>query len=174
MMSSKRMARCGLIAALYTTLCMVLAPVSFGAVQVRLAEALCLLPVFGADYILGVTLGCFVSNLLGVSMGTTVALDILFGTLATFFACVFTWLLRHFRIFGLALPAAIPPVLFNAVIIGLEISFFFPDGAITLPLILLNMFSIGLGEVISCCLLGTALVRLIERNRRLSVLFREG
>ena len=170
----RRVVRSGLIAALYTALCLAMAPLSFGPVQIRFAEALCLLPVFGTEYIVAVTLGCFLSNLLGLSMGTTIAADVLFGTAATLLACLFTRLLRRVRLGGLAIPAALPPVLFNAVIIGLEISFLFTDGAVTGPIILFNMFSVGLGEVISCCILGVALVHLIEHNRRLSDLFMEG
>lgn len=169
-----RIVRCGLVAALYTVLCLVLAPISFGALQVRISEALCLLPVFGADYIIGVTLGCLLANMLGAAMGTTVALDIVFGTLATLLACIFTYLLRNVRTFGLTLLASVPPVLFNAIIIGLEISFFFTNGAITGPVILFNMVSVGIGEIISCCVLGVILVRLIERTPRLHAMFTEG
>ena len=50
---------------LYVVLCLALQPLSYGAVQVRVAEALCLLPVFGPESILGVVLGCFLANLLG-------------------------------------------------------------------------------------------------------------
>ena len=63
--SVRKLVRCGVVAAIYVVLCMVLQPFSYGAVQVRVAEALCLLPVFGAEYIAGVVLGCFLSNLLG-------------------------------------------------------------------------------------------------------------
>ena len=54
--SVRKLVRCGLVAALYVVLCMALQPFSYGAVQVRVAEALCLLPVFGAEYIVGVLL----------------------------------------------------------------------------------------------------------------------
>lgn len=172
--SAIRIVRCGLVAALYTVLCLVLAPISFGAMQVRISEALCLLPVFGADYIIGVTLGCLLSNMLGVAMGTTVVLDIVFGTLATLLACICTYFLRSVRTFGLTLPASIPPVIFNAVIIGLEISFLFTNGTVTAPIILFNMVTVGLGEIISCCILGVILVRLIERTPRLHAMFTEG
>mgnify|MGYP003247636342 CR=1 FL=1 len=50
-LSVRKLARCGMVAALYVVLCMALQPFSYGAVQVRVAEALCLLPVFGAEYI---------------------------------------------------------------------------------------------------------------------------
>ena len=111
---------------------------------------------------------------MGLSLGTTIAADVLFGTAATLMACLVTRFLRGVRIRGLAIPASIPPVLFNAVIIGLEISFLFTDGAVTGPVIALNMLTVGLGEVISCCILGVALVHLIEHNSRLSRLFMEG
>ena len=60
--SVRKLVRCGVVAAIYVVLCMALQPLSYGAVQVRVAEALCLLPVFGAEYIAGVVLGCFLAN----------------------------------------------------------------------------------------------------------------
>lgn len=169
-----RLVRCALIAAVYVALCLVLQPFSYGAIQVRVAEMLCLLPVFGAEYIVGVTLGCFLANLLGVSLGTTVAVDIVFGTLATLLACLCTYRLRRIRIRGLALPASLPPVVFNAVIVGAEITIFFTDGGFVWPVFCFNMLTVGLGEVISCCILGVALVKLIETNPRLKATFTEG
>ena len=82
----RKLARCAVVAALYVVLCMALQPFSYGAVQVRVAEALCLLPVFGAEYIVGVVLGCFLANLLGSTI-----VDVIFGTLATLLACVVTY-----------------------------------------------------------------------------------
>ena len=110
-LSVRKLARCGMVAALYVVLCMALQPFSYGAVQVRVAEALCLLPVFGAEYIFGVVLGCFLANLLGSTI-----VDVIFGTLATLLACLVTYKLRNIRFKGLALAASLPPVVFNAVI----------------------------------------------------------
>ena len=163
---TRAMVRCAVIAAVYTVLCMVLAPFSYGAVQVRVAEALCLLPVFGAEYIVGVTLGCFLANLFGSTV-----IDVVFGTLATLLACIVTYALRNVRTKGLALAASVPPVVFNAVIIGLEISFFFMDTPATVPVALFNMLTVGIGEVISCTVLGVALVKLIESNAALRRIF---
>ena len=83
--SVRKLVRCGVVAAIYVVLCMALQPLSYGAVQVRVAEALCLLPVFGAEYIAGVVLGCFLANLLGSTI-----VDVIFGTLATLLACLVT------------------------------------------------------------------------------------
>ncbi len=62
-LSARQLARCAMIAAVYTVLCLSFAPLAFGPVQLRFAEALVLLPVFGPEYILAGTLGCFLSNL---------------------------------------------------------------------------------------------------------------
>ena len=165
---TRRMVRCAMIAAVYAVLCLILAPFSYGAVQVRVAEMLTLLPVFGAEYIVGVTLGCFLANLFGSTLP-----DVVFGTAATLLACLFTYKLRNVRIKGLAIPAAIPPVVFNAVIVGVEISVFFSDTPATLPILLWNGFTVGLGEIVSCVILGVALVRLIESNAGLRRIFQE-
>ena len=164
--SVSRRVKGAVFAALYVTLCLALAPFSYGAVQVRVAEALCLLPIFGREYITAITLGCFLANLLGSSI-----IDVIFGTLATFLACIGTYQLRHVRIKGLAIPASLPPVLCNAVIVGLEISFFFMDTPATLPAVLMNMLTVGIGEVISCTVLGVAMVKLIEANPALKERF---
>ena len=163
-LSVRRLVRCAVIAAVYVVVCLVLAPFSYGAVQVRVAEALCLLPVFGAEYIVGVTLGCFLANLLGSTV-----VDVVFGTLATLLACLVTYKLRDIRVKGLAIPASLPPVVFNMIIVGaFEITFFFSDGAPTAMLAVFNAVTVGIGELISCTILGVALVKLIESNASLN------
>ena len=168
-LSVRRLVRCAVIAAVYVVVCLVLAPFSYGAVQVRVAEALCLLPVFGAEYIVGVTLGCFLANLLGSTV-----VDVVFGTLATLLACLVTYKLRDIRVKGLAIPASLPPVVFNMIIVGaFEITFFFSDGAPTAMLAVFNAVTVGIGELFSCTILGVALVKLIESNAGLNKIFTE-
>ena len=168
-LSVRRLVRCAVIAAVYVVVCLVLAPFSYGAVQVRVAEALCLLPVFGAEYIVGVTLGCFLANLLGSTV-----VDVVFGTLATLLACLVTYKLRDIRVKGLAIPASLPSVVFNMIIVGaFEITFFFSDGAPTAMLAVFNAVTVGIGELISCTILGVALVKLIESNAGLNKIFTE-
>ena len=165
----RKLVRCAVVAALYVALCMVLAPFSYGAIQVRVAEALCLLPVFGPEYIVAVTLGCLLANALGSTL-----IDVIFGTLATLLACLCTYALRNVRVKGLAISAALPPILWNAVIVGPEIAIFFSDVPATFGLIVFNAATVALGEVISCGILGVALVKLIESNPALRRLFTEG
>ena len=168
-MNTKRLVRAAMVAAIYVVLCLVLAPFSYGAVQVRLAEMLCLLPVFGAEYIVAVTLGCFLANLLGSTL-----VDVVFGTAATLVACLVTYAVRKMRVGGLAIPAAVPPILSNAVIVGaLELTFFLPGVTGTAALAAWNALTVGIGEVISCGILGVALVKLMESNTGLCRLFCE-
>ena len=168
-LSVARLVRCAVIAAVYVVLCLALAPFSYGAVQVRIAEALCLLPVFGAEYIVGVTLGCFLANLLGSTV-----IDVVFGTLATLLACLVTYKLRNVRVKGLAIPASLPPVVFNMLIVGaFEITFFFSDTAPTAALAAVNAVAVGIGEIISCTIVGVALVKLVESNEGLKRIFTE-
>ena len=168
-LSVHSLVRWAVIAAVYVVVCLVLAPFSYGAVQVRVAEALCLLPVFGAEYIVGVTLGCLLANLLGSTV-----IDVVFGTLATLLACLVTYKLRDIRIKGLAISASLPPVVFNMIIVGaFEITFFFSDGAPTAALAVFNAVTVGIGELISCTILGVALVKLIESNANLKKIFTE-
>lgn len=168
-MNTKRLVRAAMVAAIYVVLCLVLAPFSYGAVQVRLAEMLCLLPVFGAEYIVAVTLGCFLANLLGSTL-----VDVVFGTTATLAACLVTYAVRKVRVGGLAIPAAVPPIVSNAVIVGaLELTFFLPGVTGTAALAAWNALTVGIGEVVSCGILGVALVKLIESNTGLRRLFVE-
>lgn len=167
--SVRKLVHCGVVAAIYVVLCLALQPLSYGAVQVRVAEALCLLPVFGAEYIVGVVLGCFLANLLGSTI-----VDVIFGTLATLLACLVTYQLAKVRVKGLAIPASLPPVVFNAVIIGIEIAVMFPDPTSSAPIWLAcitNGISVGIGELISCTVLGVVLVKLIESNAALRKVF---
>ena len=167
--SVRKLVHCGMVAAIYVVLCLALQPLSYGAVQVRVAEALCLLPVFGAEYIVGVVLGCFLANLLGSTI-----VDVIFGTLATLLACLVTYKLRNVRFKGLAIAASLAPVLFNGVIIGVAVAVVFPDATSSAPIWLAcitNGISVGIGELISCTVLGVVLVKLIESNAALRKVF---
>ena len=152
-MSTKKLVRCGLVAALYVVLCMALQPLSFGAVQIRFAEALVLLPVFGAEYIAAAVLGCFLSNLLG-----SVLPDVIFGTLATLLACLATQRMPNKWL------APLPPVIFNAAIVGAECAWYQTGfGPAFWPAYALNAFTVGLGELLACCVLGALLIRALPR-----------
>ena len=134
-----------MIAAIYVVLTVVFAPFSFGSVQVRIAEALTILPAFTPAAIPGLFVGCLIGNILGGAMLP----DIIFGTLATLIGAVFTYILRNQNKFL----APLPPIVANTVIIPYVLRFAYGE-AIPIPLL---MLSIGIGEVISCGVLGMIL-----------------
>ena len=141
----------------------------FALSLVILADQRRSLHFFGAEYIVGVTLGCLLANLLGSTM-----VDVVFGTAATLIACLATYALRNVRWKGLAIPASFPPVIANALIVGaFEITVFFSDSAPTATMAVFNAVAVGVGEIISCCVLGVALVKLIESNESLNKIFAE-
>lgn len=142
--STRRMVRGGLIAAVYAVLCMAFFTLSYGDVQFRVSEALTVLPLLMPEAVPGLFIGCLLSNLLG-GMGI---LDIVFGSLATLIAALFTRWMRK-------LPKAIavlPVVLVNALIIG---SVVLHMGA-GLPL-WLSIGSVGLGQFVVVYALGLPL-----------------
>lgn len=171
---TKRLVRCALIAALYAAVSLALAPITYGMMQARVSEALTLLPVLSADAVLGVTLGCFLTNLVGVFTGANIlgVLDIVFGTAATLCAALCTRRLRHIRTAGLPLAAAIPPVLCNAVVIGAELTWL-TAGQFTLEIFLIQAAWVALGQILSCFVLGLPLVRLIEKTPALRAWFED-
>lgn len=160
-----------MIAALYTVLGLAFAPIAFGAVQFRVSEALTLLPVFSPVAIVGVTLGCLITNVAGVAMGVTLPLDILFGTFATLLAACLTYLLRNVCVRGVPVLASLPPVLVNAVVIGWEITWFFlPQGSFWAGF-LPTAASVGFGQLVTCCGLGLLLVYTLKKTKLAQKLF---
>jgi uncharacterized membrane protein len=159
------MAVCAMIAALYAALCFALAPISYGILQTRVAEALTLLPVFSPLCIWGVTLGCAVANLVGFLTGADIlgAFDILFGTLATLIAAILSYRLRNIRFKGLPVASAIPPVLVNALIIGLEQTYMMA-GTFDPSVFAINALQTGLGQTAACFVLGLPLTYMLEKT----------
>ncbi len=142
-----------MIAAVYVVLTFIFAAFSFGEVQVRIAEALTVLPVFTPAAIPGLFIGCLLGNLLGGGILT----DMIFGSLATLLGAFGTYALRH----GSRLLAPLPPILANTIIVPLVLRYAY---GITLPLPLL-MLSVALGEIISCGVLGLLLYTVLNRYR---------
>ena len=163
--STWKIAVCGLIAALYTALCLATPIISYGMIQVRVAEALTLLPVLSPVAIWGVTLVCAVSNLVGWLSGANPIgyMDVLFGTFATLLAALASYRLRNLRWFGLPVLSALAPVLCNGIIIGAELSILV-TGSLSLSALLINGAYVAAGELIACVLLGIPLVMALERR----------
>ncbi|MBQ0125349.1 MAG: QueT transporter family protein [Clostridiales bacterium] len=153
------------IAALYVVLTVIGAPLSFGIVQVRISEMLCVLPVFFTSAVPGLFVGCLISNIIA---GANV-LDIIFGSAATLIGAIFTFLLRNIcKKKHLGFVAAVPPIIANTVVIPLVLGYAYNmigtdigKTVATLPLIALFVFC---GEVISCGVLGTVLLLVMKKR----------
>jgi uncharacterized membrane protein len=140
-----------LIAAVYAALTMLLP--AYGEIQLRVSEAMTVLPFLFPAAIPGLAVGCFIVNLF-----SPYPLDILFGTLATLLACLMT---RHMPNRWLA---PLPPVLCNALIVGAEIAWYatgFGPGFWTAYAF--NIVTVGLAELIACFVLGELLLTVLPR-----------
>ena len=147
----KTIAAQAMIAAVYTGLTLLLAPVGFGPWQMRAAEALTLLPFINPMCIIGVTVGCALSNIIGSGN----VLDMIFGPLATLLAAFLTSRAKNVWI------AAIPPVVINALVIGAVLAYAL-EGAFG-ALFPLFALQIGAGQAVACFGLGIPLVGLMKR-----------
>ena len=154
--STKSLTRAGMIAALYAALTLIFQPISYGPIQLRVSEALTLLPVLTVDAVPGLAVGCLVANLLGGAPWY----DVVFGTLATLLAANCTRRLRRSRFFAAAMP-----VLFNAAIVGPVVYMAYskaPGVPFSLPLLLKDVLTVGIGEAVVCFVLGLLLVRVLK------------
>ena len=139
------------IAAIYVVLCQIFAPISFRDVQVRIAEGLTILPYFTPAAIPGLFIGCLLGNLLGGA----IPVDVIFGSLATLIGALGTWAIgnwirRHQRSNASKYLLPIPPIVANTVIIPLILYYGY---GINIP-IPIQMATVGLGEVLSCGVIG--------------------
>jgi uncharacterized membrane protein len=170
-----RLAKGAVIAAAYAVLTWLaaLAGLAFGPVQFRFSEALTILPVFTSAAVPGLTLGCLLSNILS---GYGIY-DMVFGTLATFLAALLTRLVRNVKVRDIPILAPLPPVVINALVVGLEITVV-SSGKLdpswfqhfNWVLFWSNAASVGLGELVVCYVLGLPLAVIIGKNKKLKSL----
>ena len=143
------MVKAGLIASAYIVLTIVFAPLSYAVMQVRISEALVSLAVFTPAAIPGLTVGCFISGILGPS-GIA---DAVIGSLATLLGALGTYALRRHRYI-----APLMNVISNAVIIGIMLCKIYNVG---LSLIVCIAW-VGLGEAVSCIGIGSVVTKYIS------------
>ena len=149
------------IAAIYVVLTMFIAAFNLasGNIQVRISEALCILPFFTPAAIPGLWIGCLLANLLtGASI-----FDIVFGSLATLIGAIGTYLLRKHKFL-----CTLPPVISNMVIIPVvlryayQLTFIYNGIDFSIPFFALT---VGIGEVISICVLGSILLNVLNKYK---------
>ena len=149
-----RITQAAMIAAIYVVLTVFISAFNLasGAIQVRISEALTILPVFTPAAIPGLFLGCLISNLVTGCM----PLDGVFGSLATLIGACGTYALRKHKWL-----APLPPIVANTIIVPFVLRYvYLAEG--TIPFF---MLTVGIGEVISCYLLGSILHRVLDRYK---------
>ena len=147
------MTQASMIATLYVVLTVVLAPFGFSNIQVRIAEALTILPAFTPAAIPGLFIGCIIGNLIGGS----ILPDIVFGSIATLLGACFTYILRNHNRYL----APLPPIVSNTLIIPLILRYAY---GYPLPVPFM-MLTVGIGEILSCGVLGIILYSALEKYK---------
>ena len=144
----------GAVAAVYVLLTLLAAALGLasGVIQLRLSEALCVLPIFFPAAVPSLFVGCLLANLLTGA----VVWDVIFGSLATLLGALGTRLLRKKPVLAL-----LPPILANVLIVPFVLSYAYgvPDG---IPYL---MLTVGIGEVLSCGVLGGLLYRRLKNSK---------
>ena len=150
--STRALTRAAMVAAIYVVLTLIFQPISFGAIQFRIAEVMTLMPILTPDAIPGLFIGCLLANWLGGGIWFDVAL----GSIATLLAAICT---RKFR----AKPplAAIFPTIYNGLIVGPVVYFAYvraPGDPVSVPTLLFNMATVAFGELVVCYVLGLPMI----------------
>ncbi len=147
MTKTKYLAHAAIIAAIYVVITIIFAPISYGQVQVRISEALTVLPYFTPAAIPGLFVGCLIANIYG---GEGI-IDIVFGSLATLFAAFLSYKMPKKYL------VPIPPIVVNAIVIGFVLSHVLKVS------LLITMAWVGLGQLISCYGIGYPLMIILEK-----------
>ncbi len=142
-----------MIAALYVVLTLVFQAISFSEIQVRIAEALTILPAFTPAAVPGLFIGCIIGNIIGGS----ILPDIIFGSLATLLGACFTYLLRKKSRYITVLP----PIISNTLIVPFILRYAY---GINLPIPIM-MLTVGIGEIISCGVFGSILYTALQKHK---------
>ena len=125
------------------------------AIQFRASEAMCVLALFTPAAIPGLTIGCLLFN---ISYAQALPLDILVGSLATLLSVGAMYLTRRVTVRGYPLAAMLMPALFNAVLVGWELTVYIGGG------FWLNALYVALGELGVLLTLGSLLYYAIRRR----------
>lgn len=157
----KSITKLSIVAALYVALTYIFGFISFGEIQFRIAEILMLLCFFNHKYTISLVIGCFISNLFS-PYGLP---DIIFGTLATFVACLGIMLFNKKHLF---LASLMVPV--GNIIVGIEIAIL---NSFSLIPALLAVLWVFIGEFVVVCIVGVPLIKLLMKNEKFEELVLE-
>lgn len=157
-MNTKYLSKAGMIAALYVILVIIEIPLgqlAFGPIQVRIAEALVLLPLVEAAAIPGVFIGCFIANIILTFSSGYGLIDVVGGSLITLVSAYLTSKMPN-KFLGI-----LPPVILNGLLVSIWVSSFFPEIAYWAVAI-----GIGTGELVAVGLFGNIVLYAYERIKK--------
>lgn len=156
--NTKLLTRGAIIAAMYFALThlqnLLLPGSTTWAIQCRISEALCILAFFTPAAIWGLTVGCLLFNL---SYAGALPLDPIVGSLATFLAAWCMWKLRNIKLFKLPVAGLLMPALWNAILVGWELTVYLGDTGFTMAAFWINAVYVALGELIVLFVVGSIL-----------------
>lgn len=159
-------AQTAIIAAMYAVLTyaqnLILPGTTSMAIQFRVSEALNVLALFTPAAIPGLTIGCVISNLYNIGSG--LPLDMIFGSLATLGSSVCMYLLRNTKIKSYPALAMLMPAVWNGVIVGWEIEYFFIEGGFEWIGFGTQGGCVALGELGVMLVLGTAVYYVVVKR----------
>ncbi len=134
--------------------------IAYGNIQFRLSEALTILSVFTPAAVPGLTVGCIIGNL-SSPMGIW---DIVFGSAATLLAAITARMLRKITFRGIPFLSLLMPVIFNALIVGAEITFLFNEGGASPAIFAISVLEVGAGELAVCLAGGIPLFYAVKKS----------
>ena len=155
-MKTKNLTMAAVTAALYVVLTFLAQALGLasGAIQLRFSEALCILPMFTSAALPGLFIGCLLSNILAGG----IIWDVIFGSLATLIGAIGTRVFRKNKFL-----AVLPPILSNALIVPFVLHYAYQIPG-SIPYF---MLTVGVGEIISCGILGTILIPILEKHKNI-------
>ena len=155
-MKNRKITIIGLIAALYAVVTLSLGTFSYGQLQFRISEVLMFLPLFGKEYIIALTIGCFLANVVG-PFGVP---DIIFGTLATLISAILVYytpkIIKNDKY--MLFIASLWPTVINALIVGWELYKFFG-----MPF-MLSAIQVAFGEFVVITIIGLPLFKMVNNK----------
>ncbi len=171
--TTKRLVKISLVAAIYVVMTLAVAPLSYGPVQFRISEILNLLAFIHPAYGVAVTLGCFIANWFTPNLPV---LDLVFGTLATALTVFFISKSKNLVV------ASLYPTIFNAIIVAWiivasitgDMLFFVNNIAVAESdfaagtankIFLMYALSVGVGEFVVCTVLGVPLAKYLQSKQ---------
>ena len=155
-MKTQQLTTAAVVAAMYAVMAIFgsVFGITYGPIQCRFSEALCVLPFLVPETTWGLFVGCLIANILS-PYGL---LDVVVGSLATLLAALWTRKCKH------RFAATLPPVICNMVLVGALIAWQTTGGgAAFLPAFAYNAITVGVGEAVACCGLGSLLLWQLPR-----------